>query len=193
MDYKNGKIYAIRSHQTDEIYIGSTTQSLSKRFSNHKSKYKLYLDGNLKKYLTSSKILQYDDAYIELFEEYPCDNKIMLNKREGEIIRLNNCVNKCIAGQTSKEQKREYYEKNKDKMREKQKEYWKQNKDKMREYCKEYYEQNKEQIKDKNTEYREQNKEKIKDKNKKYYEQNKEKIKEQKREYYEQNKEKNKE
>jgi predicted GIY-YIG superfamily endonuclease len=44
MDYKNGKIYAIRSHQTDEIYIGSTTQSLSKRFSNHKSKYKLYLE-----------------------------------------------------------------------------------------------------------------------------------------------------
>ena len=192
MDYKNGKIYAIRSHQTDKIYIGSTTQPLSKRFSCHKSNYKSYLDG-LHHYITSFEILQYDDAYIELFEEYPCDNKIMLNKREGEIIRLNNCVNKCIAGQTSKEQKREYYEKNKDKMREKQKEYWKQNKDKMREYCKEYYEQNKEQIKDKNTEYREQNKEKIKDKNKKYYEQNKEKIKEQKREYYEQNKEKNKE
>ena len=161
MDYKNGKIYAIRSHQTDEIYIGSTTQSLSKRFSNHKSKYKLYLDGNLKKYLTSSKILQYDDAYIELFEEYPCDNKIMLNKREGEIIRLNNCVNKCIAGQTSKE----YYEQNKEKIKGYKKKYSEQNKEKIKEYKKEYQVQNKEKIRERKKIYRQKNKEKIKEQN----------------------------
>ena len=40
MDYKNGKIYTIRSFQTDKYYIGSTCTMLSKRFSNHKSNYK---------------------------------------------------------------------------------------------------------------------------------------------------------
>jgi hypothetical protein len=45
----------------------------------------------------SSKILfeKYDDVRIELIEEYPCKNKMQLNKREGYYIRNNDCVNKC--------------------------------------------------------------------------------------------------
>ena len=125
MDYKNGKIYVIRSHQTDQVYIGSTTQSLAKRFSCHKSNYKINkLD------ISSFEILKYDDAYIELIEEYPCDNKMMLNRREGEIIRQNNCVNKFIAGRT----RQEYEEENKDKIREQKKGYYQANKDKKKEY-----------------------------------------------------------
>jgi hypothetical protein len=31
--YQHGKIYTIRSFQTDKFYIGSTTQPLSKRLS----------------------------------------------------------------------------------------------------------------------------------------------------------------
>ncbi len=50
MDYKNGKIHPIRNHTDDDVYVGSTTQSLSKRFSKHiseintknKSHYNLY-------------------------------------------------------------------------------------------------------------------------------------------------------
>ena len=165
MDYKNGKIYSIRSYQTDKIYIGSTTQPLSKRFSCHKSYYKQYLNGK-HSYITSFEILQFEDAYIELIEELSCENKEQLCKREGELIRLYNCVNKSIAGRTEKEWKIE----NKEKI----KEYREQNKDKMKEYQK----QNEDRIKEYQKKYREQNKDKMKEYNKQYYQQKKYKLKE---------------
>ena len=130
MDYKNGKIYSIRSHQTDKIYIGSTTQSLSKRFSYHKRDYKKYITSPEKyPFTTSFEIFKFGDAYIELIEEYPCDNKEQLCKKEGELIRNNNCVNKCVSGRTMDEWRienknyiqkysKEYYEKNKNKIQE---------------------------------------------------------------------------
>jgi hypothetical protein len=40
-----------------------------------------------------------------------------LDKREGEYIRNNNCINRCIAGRTQKE----YYEENKEKILEQRK------------------------------------------------------------------------
>ena len=36
-DYTNGKIYCIRNNVDDDIYIGSTTQALSKRMAKHRS------------------------------------------------------------------------------------------------------------------------------------------------------------
>lgn len=35
-DYSKGKIYKLCSNQTDNVYIGSTTQELSFRLSDHK-------------------------------------------------------------------------------------------------------------------------------------------------------------
>jgi hypothetical protein len=104
-DYSKGKIYSIRSHQTDDIYIGSTVTTLSLRLSEHKSKYKHNILSS-----ASRELLKYDDVYIELIEEYPCDNKEQLNKREGEHIRNNKCVNKVIAGRTQKEYNEEHKE-----------------------------------------------------------------------------------
>jgi len=113
MNYKNGKIYAIRSNQTDDVYIGSTCTPLHKRLYGHRSQYKRWKNGTNKNYMTSYKILEYDDSFIELLEEYPCENKIQLNKKEGEVIRNTpNCVNRFIAGRT----KKEWEEDNKDKM-----------------------------------------------------------------------------
>ncbi len=135
MDYKNGKIYCIRSHKTDDIYIGSTSQPLHKRFYYHKRGYKCWKNGK-GKYVTSYKLIDnYDDCYIELIEEFPCENKMQLNKREGELIRENyNVVNKKIAGRTDKE----YREDNRDKM----KQYKEDNKERLKQYNKEYYEKN---------------------------------------------------
>jgi hypothetical protein len=93
-DYDNGKNYTIRSHQTTDIYIGSTTQSLAKRFGCHKSSYKSFESKKSKKYCTSYILMKYDDAYIELLENYPCESKELLLKREGEFIRAMDCVNK---------------------------------------------------------------------------------------------------
>lgn len=141
MDYKNSKIYSIRSHNTDLIYIGSTTQLLNKRFSKHKCDYKNYLLGKYH-YVTSFEIFKYDDVYIELIEYYPCNNIEELCKREGELIRIHNCVNKNISGRT----KKEYYEENRDYLIDKNKTYQKINKDKHNEYCEKYRKNNKNKI-----------------------------------------------
>ena len=149
-DYSNGKIYTIRSYQTEEFYIGSTIQSLPVRFGGHKRNYKFWLNTQ-KNYISSFEILKYDDHYIELLELYSCSCKEELHRREGELIRLHNCVNKVIPGRTHKEYYQEYREENKEKL-------------------KEYREENKEKIK----KYKEKNKEKKKEYNKKYHQKNKE-------------------
>ena len=128
--YSNGKIYSIRSYQTDMIYIGSTCQLLCQRLAKHRINYKNYLLGKYAN-VSSYKLLEYDDYYIELVEEYPCDNKSQLNRREGEIIRqTENCINKKIEGRTNKE-------------------YYIDNKDKILNQCKEYRTNNKEILKEK--------------------------------------------
>jgi hypothetical protein len=101
MDYKNSKIYTIRSPQTDKYYIGATTQPLSKRFSRHKT-YKF--DGNK---CASTQIIDLGDAYIELLEMFPCETKEQLSAREFQLIREHkaNLVN--IVGMMTAEEKRE--------------------------------------------------------------------------------------
>ena len=174
MDYQNGKIYTIRSHLTDEIYIGSTTQPLTKRLSTHKAKYKQWKKGE-QHYTTSFKIIDFGDAYIELLEECPCNSKMILEKREGELIRSTDCVNRCIPGRT----KKEYYEDKKDKILEQRKEYRKNNNDKIKEWrennkdkIKGYYQDNKDTIIVKTKQYKKNNKDKISKKSKEYYEKN---------------------
>lgn len=168
-DYSNGKIYIVRSPHTEEVYIGSTVSSLSKRMGQHRGQFNLWKKGK-NKYFTCFKLLDLGDAYIELIEEYPCENKNQLERREGQIMRETvNCVNKCIAGRT----KREYRVDNKESILAKQKEYYEDNKKKFEEY----YEANKEFISERNKEWREANIEIISEKKKKYYENNIEKIK----------------
>ena len=182
-DYQKGKIYSIRSHQTEEIYIGSTTQTLFARLASHKRDYRHYKKCKKGYVISSFHILQFDDAYIELYENYPCNNKNELTKREGEIIRELNCVNKLIPGRTLKE----YYIDNKDKILNQKKEYYRNNKDKILKYHREErYRDNKDKILKQNKEYRKANKEKILKYAEEYYRNNKEKI----QEYYRNNKEK---
>lgn len=101
MSYKNGKIYTLRSYQTDDVYYGSTTQPLSKRLSGHKAKYKCWQSGKYH-YMSSFEIIKFDDCYIELYEDYPCNSKSELDRREGEIIRAeDNAINKHITKQIS--------------------------------------------------------------------------------------------
>jgi hypothetical protein len=152
-DYSKGKIYTIRCRTDDKlIYVGSTIQPLHKRFSGHKiDSKKTERYPNHKLY---NKITNWDDWYIELYENYPCNSKEELCQQEGEIIRLIGTLNRCIAGR-------------------KQREYQKENADKIKEYQKEYQK-----------EYKEDNKEKIKVYKKQYCIENADKIREQKKEYY---------
>ena len=94
-----------------------------------------------------------NDWYIELFEDFPCERKEQLDKREGELIRQIGTLNKRIEGRTQKE----YREDNKEKILQSMKEYREKNKEKKKEYIKEYYKDNKEYYK----QYYQNNKEKI--------------------------------
>ena len=136
-NYQNGKIYCLRSHQTDKIYIGSTTLKLCTRMAKHRCNYRKSIDG------TSSKdMLCYDDCYIELLELYPCNSKIELRKKEGEYIRKMDCINKNIPCRT----KKEWYNDNKERLLLKRAKYYNENKIKHLEKCKEYNELNKDKI-----------------------------------------------
>lgn len=187
-DYQNGKIYKLWSPQgtEDEIYIGSTTQLLYKRKSSHKSNKKC-----------QSKILfeKYDDVRIEVIEEYPCNDKQELEKKEGEYIRNNKCLNRNIPDRTIKEWRednkeklaekdKEYRENNKEQVIEKQKEYYEKNKERVREYKKQYYKKNKEYVNNKCKEYYINNQEHLKANSNDYYINNKDVVLDKMKKYY---------
>ena len=128
-NYGKAKIYQVISPNHPLPYIGSTTQTLCARMNKHRC----YKD-------TSCRIIiDAGDAYIELIEEFPCDNKEQLNKREGEVIRDRECVNRRVAGRTEREWKRDIG------------------------YEKQYYDSHREQQKAKSKAYRDANKEAIKE------------------------------
>ena len=139
--YHKGKIYTIRSYQTDKYYIGSTCDALHKRLYRHRIDYKNYLNDKYN-FVSSFDIIKYEDHYIELLEDYKCETRNELTKKEGELIRKykDDIVNCKIEGRTY----REYQKDNKEKI----KEYYEDNKDKIQERFKKYYEDNKEKIKE---------------------------------------------
>ena len=142
--YHRGKIYAIRSHQTPAVYIGSTCDRLSRRLSTHKNDYKRFNNGiKSTSNMSSFSILKYPDYYIELIEEFKCNNKMELTRREGEIIRATeNCVNKRIEGRTMAE----YRNDNKERISNMCRKYKNDNKEQIDIMKKKYYEKNQEQI-----------------------------------------------
>ena len=180
-DYSQGKIYIIKSSKTDDVYIGSTVQTLRERFTKHKSGYKRWLEKK-SKYMSSFEIIKHDDAYIELIENYPCETIEELRIREGDIMKeYENCVNKLVAGRTHKQ----FLEEQKEHIKEQRKEYRDQHKEHIKEYNKEYRQQNKEHINEREKQYRQQNKEHINERTKQYRQQNKEHIKEREKQYRE--------
>lgn len=100
-----GKIYAIRSITTDNVYIGSTCSPLNRRLSAHRKCYDSFLNGECC-FISSFDVIMHGSYFIELVEEIKCENRKELNIREGYFIRTTpNCVNKNIAGRTYKQWK----------------------------------------------------------------------------------------
>lgn len=120
-----GKIYIIRN-KIDEnlLYIGSTFADLNYRFNRHK----FQTTTRLHRYITETND-DWDNWDIELYQEFECDNKEQLQKKEGDIIRLFlndnplGTLNKGIAGRT----KKEYIQDNKEKIRDIRKRYYHNN------------------------------------------------------------------
>jgi len=149
---------------------------------------------------------------IILIEEFECENKEQLLRKEREHIDKNkkeglNIVNKLkpilYEGErkegikkyyhTNKEKitkyAKEYYHTNIEKIKKRNKKYTELNKKQIQEYKKEYGKKNKERNREHYQQYRKDNKEIIKIKKKEYAENNKEKLKEYHKEHYQKKKE----
>jgi len=176
-DFSKGKIYVIKSLTSPDIYVGSTVQTLVHRMRQHRKDYRNNVCLGKHKEI----VKEINDWYIELYEEYPCNNFKELTTREGVIIMEIGTLNKNIAGRT----KHEYWIEYAEKIKEYSKEYYIDNAEKR----KEYYIKNAEKIK----EYRAKNAEKRKEYDIIYRAKNANKLKEQGKEYYINNAEKNKE
>ena len=131
-NYQNSKIYKLVCDDPDLIYYGSTTVRLSQRITGHRENRNACL---------SKKLFDVGNVKIILVENYPCNNKEELNKKEREYIDNNNCINKCKPIRYENESK-QYM-----------KEYAEKNKVKLTEYQKKYYQDNKETIKNRTREY----------------------------------------
>jgi len=141
-NYQNGKVYKIISLSNPDIlpYYGSTTQRLCSRMVEHRNVYK-------KNPCKSKSLIECGDAKIVLIENYPCNSREELSKKEAEYILNNDCCNKQIPNRTPKEWREEHH----DKIRENDKKYYEENRDKIRERTKQYYLQNRDKILERNS------------------------------------------
>ncbi len=138
--YINAKIYKIIDLDEQMIYIGSTIQMLCKRFASH-----IYLYKNKINNLSSFEIFDkygIENCKILLIENYPCNSREELCKKEGEYIKKIECVNKRVAGRTFDK----YYEDNKKEIIKKMKNHYDENKEEIIKKRKNHYKENKEEI-----------------------------------------------
>ena len=183
-NFQIGQVYKIISNNTNQIYIGSTTQKLHVRLNDHISDFKSWLNKGCH-YLSSFIILEKGDYEIVLLETVLFQQEVELRMKEQDYIdNTEYCVNKVKAYNNVPISHflKCYRENNKEKIKKNSKEYYENNREKILERMKEYDEKNKEKNREKNREI-------DKKSNKKYYEKNKEQILTHKKEYLEENKE----
>jgi adenylate kinase family enzyme len=164
--YHNGKIYKITDIAYTECYIGSTVQPLCNRMAEHRKHYQRYNNGKENSHISSYILFDkygVENCKIELIEEYACQNKAELEKREGHYIKHEDCLNKVVAGRSRREhyneckeiiirQRKKYYDDNREKVREAQKSYHTRNAEKLKQYMKKYYETTREKQNERKTE-----------------------------------------
>jgi len=108
-DFSKGKIYKITNDYNNDIYVGSTCDTLGRRFSRHKSDSKKEKYKHYKLYKLMNEI-GFERFRIQLIINYPCEDIYQLTQKEGEYIRLLGTLNQRVEGRTQKEykQKPEY-------------------------------------------------------------------------------------
>ena len=141
-DYSKSKIYAIKNDELMLVYIGATTQSLGRRFGQHKSNYILQ-----NKQSTSIECFKEGKPYYCLIEKFPCENKLNLNQRERYFIEHNpfpdyKLVNCVVPLRTQQE----YYQANKKLLNMRRRLYYYKNHKLEKEKAKVYYYKNKDSI-----------------------------------------------
>jgi hypothetical protein len=138
VDYSKGKIYKITNNYNTDAYVGSTCDTLCKRFSGHKKSMKndKYKNSLLYKLMNE---IGFDRFRIELIEDCPCEDVYQLRQREGVFIRLYGTLNKRVEeGCKTREEYREA--KN---IKQYNKEYDEKRKDSKKQFNKNYYQEHK--------------------------------------------------
>ena len=97
-DFSKGKIYKITNDYNDDIYVGSTCDTLVRRFNSHHASSKVAKEKDRPIYKLFNE-LGFNRFRIELICNYPCEDKYQLRQKEGEYIRQIGTLNCCIAGQ----------------------------------------------------------------------------------------------
>jgi len=146
-NYRNGKIYMIMTENSNDIYIGSTIQTLKARLNKHESYYKTGI------YCSSAEIIKQGNYKIILIKNFACDSKEELEFEETRFQKDMVCVNKILARltdeekrQNNKQNKKKYYIENKQRINENKKKYYIENKQRINENKKKYYIENKERL-----------------------------------------------
>jgi hypothetical protein len=144
--YEKGKIYKIVDRGYNLCYYGSTCQELSNRMAGHRSDYAIHARTKAPMSTAMQIFEEYgvENCKIELVELYPCASKAELNAKEGEYIKNNPCVNKCVPG--GRMSRHDYG-----------KQYYQAHKEQAREYNAKYREEHLDELKEKQKEYRERN------------------------------------
>jgi hypothetical protein len=151
-NFQNAKVYKITNDYNNDIYVGSTCNTLIKRFSYHKNDCKKERVQNMPLYALMKQI-GFQRFRIQLIENVECEDKYMLRQREGHWIRAIGTLNMKIEGRTEKEWRKDNVEKLK--MYDAKRDQSEQRK----EYKKTYREDNQEYFKLKNKEWCQNNKE----------------------------------
>tara|TARA_R110000803_G_scaffold42207_1_gene90632 strand:+ start:869 stop:1348 length:480 start_codon:yes stop_codon:yes gene_type:complete len=128
-DYSKGKIYKLIDYTNGDIYIGSTSQSLAKRKTKHKTDSRLHDTYDKRNKLirySSHKIIKNNNYDIILIEDYPCNSKDELRMREQYWMDSMECINSQRAYRTKEQEKdynKEYFKQRAIKDKEKLKKY----------------------------------------------------------------------
>jgi group I intron endonuclease len=138
--YAKGKIYRLVNSVDNEFYVGSTCLDLAKRFYYHKNTAKKQVERRVYKHLNE---IGFENMSIVLIEEYPCENKMQLERRERHWIdELKPTLNKYIPTRTIQE----WYAENAEKERERKAKYKADNAEKERERLAKYRGENRDVI-----------------------------------------------
>lgn len=153
-DYNKGKIYKVHCNETGEDYYGSTTHTLEKRISLHKSRLKT------ERYCKSRQIIVRGNFEMVLVEDFPCLTKKELNVRERYYIDNFPNINHVVPTRTVKE----YQEHHKEKYKAYNQQWDKEHRQERNVYSQELYKNNedyKQKAKERATKYYEEKKEKV--------------------------------
>ncbi len=115
VDYSQAKIYKITNDFNNDVWIGTTCDTLVKKFSVHKAE---AIRNVRKECIIQNKIREhgFERFRIQLVEDFPCEDVYQLRQRQGYYIREMKALNKYADD-------KDYYEKNKECVQERCKEY----------------------------------------------------------------------